>query len=143
MIKSIVDPLVKNVPYYTEKNWNLTVIEEDTVNAFVLPDGSIFVYTGLIDLCEDADEVAAIIGHELSHVHLRHAVSNLSLSLLLISVGAILELYFFGDISRASMICTKLFVNLPNSRRHELEADKCGIYISGEAGFKPESAISI
>ena len=143
MTKSITDRLVANVPNNEDKNWNLTVVEDETINAFVTPDGSIFVFTGLIDIVDNADELAAIIGHELSHVHLRHAVSKLSLTLLAGSALAICELYFLGDISRVSLLCSKLFVGLPMSRKHEIEADKCGIYFSGEAGFSPERAITV
>jgi predicted Zn-dependent protease len=67
----------------------------------------------------------------------------MSVGLIFWSACALLEFYILGDVSRASMLVTSLVCSLPMSRRNEIEADSCGIYFAGEAGFKPEAAIGV
>lgn len=58
---------------------SITIIQDDkTVNAFCTPGGYIFVYTGLIKLAKNEDQLAAVIGHEIAHAELRHSVKKLS-----------------------------------------------------------------
>lgn len=57
--------------------WEFAVINEPTVNAFVVPGGKVVFYTGLLRLLETKDEIAAILGHEAAHVVARHTVSSL------------------------------------------------------------------
>ena len=51
-----------------------SVINSETVNAFALPDGNVVVFTGIIDLMDDYDELAGLIGHEVAHVNNRHSM---------------------------------------------------------------------
>ena len=53
-------------------NLNFKVYEDENVNAFALPDGSIRVYSGLMDMMTD-DELIGVIGHEIGHVKLQHS----------------------------------------------------------------------
>ncbi len=58
---------------------SITIINDDKiVNAFCTPGGYIFVYTGLIKLAKNEDQLAAVIGHEIAHAELRHSVKKLS-----------------------------------------------------------------
>jgi predicted Zn-dependent protease len=60
---------------------SITIITDDKmVNAFCTPGGYIFVYTGLIKLAKNEDQLAAVIGHEIAHAELRHSVKKLSRS---------------------------------------------------------------
>ena len=56
-------------------DWEFAIINEPTVNAFVVPGGKVVFYTGLLRLLESEDEIAAILGHEAAHVVARHIVS--------------------------------------------------------------------
>lgn len=57
---------------------SITIIHDDEiVNAFCTPGGYIFVYTGLIKLAKNEDQLAAVIGHEIAHAELRHSVKKL------------------------------------------------------------------
>merc|ERR1712080_581751 len=49
----------------TEKLWTITIVKKNQKNAFVLPTGNIFIFTGLIDFCEHDDELGIILGHEI------------------------------------------------------------------------------
>jgi len=58
---------------------SITIIQDDEiVNAFCTPGGYIFVYTGLIKMAKNEDQLAAVIGHEIAHAELRHSVKKLS-----------------------------------------------------------------
>jgi len=58
---------------------SITIINDDkTVNAFCTPGGYIFVYTGLIKMAQNEDEMASVIGHEIAHAELRHTVKKLT-----------------------------------------------------------------
>ena len=63
---------VKNI------SWNLNVIEdEETNNAFVLPNGEIFIFTGMINVLDSEQELAFILGHEMAHAILGHTQVSL------------------------------------------------------------------
>lgn len=58
---------------------SITIIKDDKmVNAFCTPGGYIFVYTGLIKLAKNEDQLASVIGHEIAHAELRHSVKKLT-----------------------------------------------------------------
>ncbi|MGB0805529.1 MAG: M48 family metalloprotease [Salibacteraceae bacterium] len=58
---------------------SIAIIQDDKmVNAFCTPGGYIFVYTGLIKLAKNEDQLASVIGHEIAHAELRHSVKKLS-----------------------------------------------------------------
>ena len=60
-------------------HWRLTVIDDpDTVNAFVLPNGHMFVYTGVLRDAPSQDCLAFLLGHECAHAALRHGGEKLS-----------------------------------------------------------------
>src|SRR3569832_1301255 len=54
------------------KVWDVVVFKDDAVNAFALPGGHIGVYTGLLKAAKTQDQLAAVQGHEVSHVLARH-----------------------------------------------------------------------
>ena len=56
-------------------DWEFVVIDRPDPNAMVLPGGKVIVHTGLLDLMETKDELAAVLGHETAHVLARHVVS--------------------------------------------------------------------
>jgi predicted Zn-dependent protease len=81
------DPRVKQVTKVLERlltfaqkaglvdvNWEVHVIDDpDQQNAFVIPGGKVFVFTGILPLCKDEDGIAAVLGHEIAHVVAHHS----------------------------------------------------------------------
>ncbi|TXI04361.1 MAG: M48 family peptidase, partial [Rhizobium sp.] len=55
------------------RSWEVQVFEDDQVNAFALPGAKIGVYTGLLKVATTQDQLAAVIGHEVSHVLANHS----------------------------------------------------------------------
>ena len=118
-------------------NWEVNVISSKQINAFCMPGGKIMVYTGLAQqLALSDDELAVVIGHEMSHAlreHSREQVSQAIAAQAAIGLGATL----FGrgqgsaDVASAGyevLIATRF------SRTDEDEADRMGLELMARAG---------
>ncbi len=127
--------------------WEFTfdVIDSKEVNAFAIPGGPVFFFTGLIDKLTNVDEISGIMGHELTHVRREHWASAVNSQqergALILGLGTI-----FGASRRtmdiASIINTIGF-NLKNSRKQEGEADQYGFDFDLKAGYNPEGMIQV
>jgi len=109
-----------NVKHGEDFKWELKIIEDDSVlNAFCLPGGYIYVYTGLMKYLDTEHALAGVIGHEMAHADLRHGttqlVKNMGLSLAL-------QLIFGGDASQLINLGANL-IALSFSRSDEKDAD--------------------
>jgi metalloendopeptidase OMA1, mitochondrial len=124
-----------------EKTWTVTVLENDTINAFVLPDGSIFVNTGLLKVLNTVDELGFVLAHELSHVILRHTAEKMTVSGLVAIFWIFIQFYVLGDIDLS--VIGNVLINLPLSRTAESEADKQALKIMGQAGLEPEAGVAV
>lgn len=124
-----------------QKSWTLTILDDDIINAFVLPDGSIYVYTGLIKIFDNLDEAAFVISHELSHVLLRHGSEKLSIQGIVEFVFYLIKIYITGSMDLSNL--GNLLVTLPLSRTAELEADYEASEIMRKLGFNLLGAVSL
>ena len=121
--------------------WDVKVFESKEVNAFALPGGKIGVYTGLLKVAKTQDQLAAVLGHEVSHVVARHSAERYSQSVAG-SVGA-------GVLGAATGIDPQLYgaagqlLLLRFSRTQESEADLLGLDYMARAGFDPRGAVSL
>lgn len=126
--------------------WETNVITSNDVNAWCMPGGKIAVYTGLIEkLKVTDDELAAVMGHEIAHAlreHGRERASQMYAQAIGLSVvGTALGL---GQGSaQLAQIITDVTVNLPNSREHEVEADRIGVELAARAGYDPRAAVTL
>ncbi|MEO0087717.1 MAG: TonB family protein, partial [candidate division WOR-3 bacterium] len=141
--------LIKELENANIMEWSFKVIENDTIiNAFAIPGGKICVFTGLLQVLENDDELAVVMGHEIAHVIARHGAERLS-HLLLVKLGeTLLETLLKKEKEKtieiakiAYGIVTEIGVLLPFSRIHEEEADYLGLILMAKAGYKVESAI--
>lgn len=132
-----------------EAEWEFVVFEgDDVVNAFALPGGKVGVYTGLIEVAENEDALAVVVGHEIAHVTARHGTERLSHSLALAGVGVGLGVAMQDQdpgLRDAVMIAygvgATVGVALPYSRLAEREADEIGLYYAARAGYDPREAV--
>lgn len=123
--------------------WEWAVFEDDDVNAFALPGNKIGVYTGMIDFIANDDQLATIIGHEVAHVHLRHAAERYSQQVAAQSAAGIVQIAAGSPQAGAILGAGATYgVLLPYSRKHELEADRIGVRYQFGAGYDPEEAIT-
>jgi len=127
-------------------NWEINTLQTDELNAYAMPGGKIMVYSGLVDKLKLTDaEMAAVIGHEISHAlreHTRERVSRLYAQQL--AVAGIAAVTGAGDAATdlANQIGTVTF-QLPHSREQESEADVMGLELMARAGYDPHAAISV
>lgn len=148
-VTTIAQRLIRQVgvfrPDAQSWNWQIHVINDNQVNAWCMPGGKMAVYTGLINKTKATDdELAAVIGHEIAHALREHAreqmsqqmATNIGLSVLSAVVGS-------SAVNDLGGTLTNVMFNLPNSRTHEMEADRLGVELAARAGYDPRAAISL
>jgi predicted Zn-dependent protease len=149
-IKNIIGRLIPQTavfrPDAPKWQWEAHVISLDEVNAWCMPGGKMAVYTGLIQKLQASDdELAAVMGHEISHAlreHSREAVSRQMGTQMAVGIAG--ALFGIGDLGQglANMVAD-VTLNLPNSRTNETEADRIGVELAARAGYNPHAAISL
>ena len=133
-----------------DRPWEYVVFENPQANAFVLPGGRIGVNTGLLQLVENDDQLAAVIGHEIAHATANHAAERYSTQAAaqVALSGAQSALGRGGSelgqrVAAFGGLGAQLGVLLPFSRRHELEADRLGLEYMARAGYRPSQALRL
>jgi len=118
--------------------WEFHVVQDPSPNAFVIPGGKVFVHTGMLQIMQDDDGIAAVLGHEIAHQLARHVAEGLSYGVLfsLIRLATMMVL----DLGSLNDLFFKMILSLPHSRRHENEADYIGLLLMAEACFDPRAA---
>ncbi len=148
-VEMIFKKLVDSLPpkYRNLYDWKVYVIDKDVINAFALPNGNIFVYKGLVDFVKSDDELAAVLGHEMAHVILRHGAEKISWATLAELTGYVLISRVPPENRRLAADLYSLGINvaflLPYSRFQEKEADIVGVLIMMRAGYNPEGAVEL
>lgn len=131
-------------------SWKITVLKSSAPNAFVMPNGNIVVYTGLLPIAKNDAGLAAILGHEVAHVVAKHSAERMSQTLLvktaLSAADAALAVRSPSNqplVAAALGLGAQYGVLLPFSREHELEADRIGQIYMAKAGYDPSEAIAV
>lgn len=134
-------------------DWIFKVIVSDQVNAFCLPGGKVFVYTGILGVVgDDDDELAAIMGHEIAHAIARHGAERSSqggltqagITVAAVAVGVATDSSAAAGATLAGgSVAAQLGILLPYSRLHESEADHIGAVLAAKAGYDPRAAIRL
>ncbi|HPW69719.1 MAG: M48 family metalloprotease [Deltaproteobacteria bacterium] len=144
-VKLVADRLADHVkdPIYSFK---IHVIEDRSINAFAIPDGHVFVNTGTLLFVRDLDELAAVIGHEMGHVQMRHIpqtikeqkkVTAVSIAGMLLGTLLSAKNPQIGSAMIFSSIGGGENIKLAYSRRFENEADEFGNNLMRASGFSP------
>jgi predicted Zn-dependent protease len=135
---------------WTDLNWELAIIDEKTVNAFVLPGGKISVYVGILDVAKNQDQLAAVIGHEVAHVTARHANERASRGVVTgvgVEVAAVILGGGHSGYTKTAYDTLSagaaLGIFLPFNRSQESEADVVGIEYMAKAGFDPRESVTL
>lgn len=137
LVATIPAAEVKRRPF----EYTFDIIESKEVNAFALPGGPIFFYTGLIDKMKTVDELAGVLGHEITHVRNQHWASQegdrmkrqLPLAVLLSLLNASDFAWDLASLADAVLVGVKY------SQKHESEADKFGFDMMSSIGYNPQA----
>lgn len=126
--------------------WEINLITSDELNAWCMPGGKIVFYTGIIETLHlNDDEIAAIMGHEISHALREHARERSSQAMAtqgVLDISAQLLGFDAASIDLASWV-TNVAIMLPNSREQEREADRMGVELAARAGYDPQAAVNV
>jgi predicted Zn-dependent protease len=107
--------------------WHFHFIpDENFVNAFALPGGHVFIGAGLLKLMRSEDALAAVLGHEVEHIDLRHCADRYQ------SEAHLRNLDPTGLLSLPAAVFMAGY-----SKQQELEADRDGSTLAVEAGYSP------
>ncbi|KAJ3411897.1 hypothetical protein HDV05_001532 [Chytridiales sp. JEL 0842] len=123
-------------------NWEVHVIDYPQRNAFVLPGGKVFVFTGILPIVKNEDGLAAVIGHEVAHQVARHSAEKLSWVKVIV-LAQIFMSFFFDPGFLFNRLFMELGVMLPFSRASETEADYIGLTLMAGACYDPHAAVAM
>ena len=133
-VRRVVDRLVRAweiEPLQREMNlvrkgyhyeWEVNVLQKNDVNAFCLPGGKIVVYSGLLRVAQNDDQLAVVLGHEMGHALAHHANERLARN----------------EVNHGS---SGGFWSKKFDRAQESEADHIGLFLMTFAGYNPEEAV--
>lgn len=145
-----VKEIGKRIAKVANKNydWEFNLIENKAKNAFCLPGGKVVVYTGILKVAKNDDQLATVISHEIAHALARHGAERISTNM--VSQG----IQILGNIAISTQApeYTKSFniayglgsqygVLMPYGRMQENEADEIGIYLMAKAGYDLNEAV--
>ena len=130
--------------YRNEFDWEITIIDDDVLNAFAVPGGKLYFYTGIIDYLDNTSQLAGVMAHEVAHADRRHSTHQLTKQY---GIQLLLEILVGDNSSWLVQIASDLATGLTTlafSRDDEYEADEYSIkyladgdkyYAKGIAGF--------
>lgn len=128
--------------------WEIVVFDSEQVNAFALPGGKIGVYTGLLNVARNQDQLATVIGHEIAHVLADHSNERMSQAQLAnvglqITNATLNDSEYQGMAMAALGLGVQYGVLLPYGRTQESEADIVGLELMAKAGFDPYQSVEL
>ena len=122
--------------------WRFYVVEDESINAFNVPGGLVYLHSGLIEQASDG-EIAAVIGHEVGHGVARHGTQRMTQQYgLSILAGAVLG----EDPGVISEIVAQIVAGgtiAQFSQAQEFEADDLGVRFLDDAGYDPEGMVAL
>jgi predicted Zn-dependent protease len=123
--------------------------DRQTVNAFALPGGQVFITDALYSRLQTEGQLAGVLGHEIGHVIARHSAEHIAKQQLTqgLTGAVVLSTYDPGDPSsqrtaQIAMVIGQL-VNMKFGREDELESDRLGVRFMSEAGYDPRAMIEV
>ncbi|BDI31806.1 hypothetical protein CCAX7_38570 [Capsulimonas corticalis] len=128
--------------------WHFNVVDSKEVNAFSLPGGYVYVNTGLLNFVRSDDELAAVLGHEITHaahhhsVELAHKQSQFSSGTMIAMVAAALAHIDMGSVATAANGIGMSQMNNHYGENAERDADHGGLILMQKAGYNPVAALT-
>lgn len=123
-----IEPLQREINLRLEGyrfEWEVNVLEDKQINAFCLPGGKIAVFSGLLRIVQDDDQLATVLAHEIAHALAHHASERIARA---------------HNTPGGESILGQL-TSKKHDREQEAEADKIGVFLMTFAGYDPREAI--
>jgi predicted Zn-dependent protease len=146
-----IEPLQREINLHLEGyrfDWEVNVLQKDAINAFCMPGGKVAVFTGLLPVTQNDDQLATVMGHEIAHALAHHASERIArqeseerkLRILNVGLGGLSE----QDRKRllGVLAAGAQFGSLSYDRKQESEADHIGLFLMTFAGYDPDQAIA-
>ncbi len=143
----LITEAIKMRPDTANWEWSVVVIDDPKmVNAWCMAGGRMAVYTGLLEQIQPSDdELAQVMGHEISHALAKHTAEKMSVQMAAAVGVAVVGIASdnTGVALTGAALTAMLAVTLPNSRAAEKEADQIGIELAAKAGYDPAAAATL
>jgi predicted Zn-dependent protease len=143
-LQGLIEQTVERLVTASERpdlHYKVTILNSQSINAFALPSGQLYVTRGLIALANDESELASVLAHEMGHVIARHAAIREEQAKQAALVGRVVS-DVITDPEVGAMALAKSKLALASfSRAQEFEADAIGIGIAARAGYDPYGAV--
>ncbi|XP_062306079.1 metalloendopeptidase OMA1, mitochondrial [Osmerus eperlanus] len=132
----------RDISQMSSVSWRVHVVDDPAVNAFVLPNGEVFMFTGMLEAISDVHQLAIILGHEMAHALIEHAAEEASVSHILDFLFVLLLTAIWAVCPRDSLAVLgqwiqdqlkKILFSRPYSRKLETEADEVGLHLAAKA----------
>jgi len=138
--------LVAALPESDRRNWDYRfhVLDSPEVNAFALPGGNMFMFTGLYEKLGTEDALAAVTGHEMTHVRKQHwAQAYAKQQEREAGIGLLLGLFHAGQAAQTLAGLADTAIGLKFSRNEEDQADAGGLSDLIAAGYNPQGMLQL
>jgi predicted Zn-dependent protease len=123
--------------------------DQETINAFALPGGQIFITRALFDQLQTEGELAGVLGHEVGHVVGRHSAEQIAKARLTEGLTGAAVIASYDPENPSSVGAAQIaaiigqLVNLRYGREDELESDFFGVCFINDAGYDPSELIRV
>jgi beta-barrel assembly-enhancing protease len=123
--------------------------DDETINAFALPGGQIFITDALLKKLKTRGELAGVLGHEVGHVVARHSAEHMAKAQLTqgLTGAAVIATYDPDNPSSSNQAAVAMMIgqliNLKFSRNDELESDTLGVQFMSQAGYDPHALLGV
>lgn len=128
---------------FLDQGYRFEVLDSDSVNAYAAPTGPIYVTRGLLQGLRSDDELAAVLGHELSHSERRHGRQQYLQSRQTGMVGLVITVATGVPLASLGTDLLGTIMGRGYSRGFELESDRDGMMSAYAAGYRPEAYLRV
>ncbi len=157
VIKNTIDAnRINNIGYKIAKivnrsdyKWEFNLVESKEKNAFCLPGGKVVIYTGILKVAKNDDQLATVMSHEIAHALARHGAERVSSGMITNGVKVLGNIIISSQAPHLNQsfniaygLGAQYGVLLPYGRMQENEADEIGIYLMHKAGYNIYEALN-
>jgi len=143
-VDDVGEKLVRNsIAIQTPYHFDFHLLKDpETINAFALPGGQVFITYALFSRLENEDQLAGVLGHEIGHVIGRHSAERISKQDLTQGILSGVSVGFDPSTAEGAAAIANV-INLSYGRDDELESDYLGVKIMADAGYDPTALIGV